>query len=160
MQKAWCILLLDTTFLTGLIWTIHFVHYPMFKQYKTGSFPSIMKEHQTRIGRVVMPFMLLELGLSVYLLIVNIENAVAHINFLLLLIIWGATFFHQVPAHKRLSNGKNDHTLTYLCRSNRIRTALWTVRMLILFFYLFPLSHQIGDGVSMFLSSQDHPHIG
>jgi hypothetical protein len=46
--------LVSTWFMVGLIWTIHFVHYPLFSFVGEGEYVAFQAEHVERIGRVLL----------------------------------------------------------------------------------------------------------
>lgn len=54
----------------------------------------------------------------------------------LVLIIWISTFYTQMPLHKKLEKGYKESIVNALVRNNWIRTFLWTLKSIILSFYL------------------------
>jgi hypothetical protein len=50
----------------------------------------------------------------------------------LLLAVWGSTFLLQVPCHERLSAGWDEAVHARLVATNWIRTAGWTLRLVLL----------------------------
>jgi hypothetical protein len=123
-------LLASTAFLTGLIWIVQLVHYPAFVYISSERFLEFHKLHSTNITFVVMPAMLLELALSIYVLYDSQENISLYwALFLLLVGIWASTFFLQVPLHNRLALGKDEEIISKLVSTNWIRTFLWSLRL-------------------------------
>ncbi len=55
--------------LTGLIWTIQVVHYPLFARVGEAEWPAYEREHQRRITLVVAPLMLANAGLALALVL-------------------------------------------------------------------------------------------
>ena len=52
--------LASTLPLVGLIWTIQWVHYPLFSKVGNETFVEYQARHMSRIGSVVGPLMLVE----------------------------------------------------------------------------------------------------
>jgi hypothetical protein len=46
----------------------------------------------------------------------------------LLAVLWGSTFWIQVPLHARLQSGSNPDTIDWLVQTNWIRTVAWSIR--------------------------------
>ena len=59
--------LVSTLFMTGLIWCVQLVHYPLFARVGEGTFSAYEQDHQRRITWIVMPVMLVELASGVLL---------------------------------------------------------------------------------------------
>ena len=120
-----------TLYMTGVIWFIQLVHYPLFSAVKQdhGVFA---QNHQNRTGLVVGPPMLVELFTAILLLFGNEPRLALWANLALLAVIWAATGFLQVPCHRRLLNGFDPTTHRRLVHSNWIRTAAWSLRSLLL----------------------------
>jgi hypothetical protein len=115
--------------MTGLIWTIQLLHYPAFHEVEASRFGLFHASHSRKITYIVGPVMILELGSGVTLLFLH---EVYWINLGFLLLIWLATAFVSVPAHNRLSEGKDAAVIDRLVRTNWYRTSLWTLRLLLL----------------------------
>ena len=117
-------------FLTGLIWVIQVVHYPLFASVGRSEFAAYEASHTRLITIVVGPVMLLELATSVLLLAVRPASvpmwAVAT-GLALVAIVWLSTIALQVPAHGRLAQGFADDAHALLVHSNWIRTVAWTL---------------------------------
>ncbi len=124
-----------TAFMTGLIWIIQIVHYPLFNQVGKDHFIEYEKLHTFKITWIVAPVMLLELSTAIFLLF-KIDNSIFYINIILLIAIWLCTFFIQIPQHQKLARGFYPKTIKQLVQYNWIRTILWTVRTGLLFFLL------------------------
>ena len=135
--------LLVSALLTGLIWTIQLVHYPSFALVGTKEWQQFQQQHTRRISWLVMPLMLAELGLSLWLLYHVYKQAPALLLSLHLLAvacvgaIWLLTALVFVPLHKKLEiQGYIPGLTRALLRWNWPRTLLWTLRTLILFYLL------------------------
>ncbi len=59
---------LSTVFMTGLIWFVQVVHYPLKAMVDTGSFTAYQRAHQTRTAWIVGPPMLVEISCILWLL--------------------------------------------------------------------------------------------
>ena len=128
---------LSTTLLTGLIWFVQIVHYPLFARVGRDRFTIYEREHQTRTSFVVGPLMLVEAataGAILFAAPILFGDAAARIQlvgaagFSLVLLLWATTALVQVPLHKRLEEGYDDDAVRRLVATNRIRTAAWTAR--------------------------------
>ena len=121
----------STLMLTGLIWTIQLVHYPLFAQVGAAAFRGYEEQHARRITWLVGPLMGLEAGAAVallFLLDLPTQRILAGSGVVLLLVIWGSTALLQVPCHARLSRGFDERAWRRLVSTNWIRTAAWSVR--------------------------------
>lgn len=117
-------------FLTGLIWVIQVVHYPLFSAVGRAEFAAYEASHTRLITIVVGPVMLLELATSVLLLVMrpaSVPAWAAATGVALVAIVWISTIALQVPAHGRLAQGFVEDAHALLVHSNWIRTAAWTL---------------------------------
>ena len=126
--------LFSTLVLSGLILTIQFIHYPLWKYVTKDKLISFEKAHQKLITPIVTVLMLIEAFSAVMLL--KSYNPVFLINFIALIGIWLSTFFLQVPMHQRILKGiDSDRSIEKLIQSNYIRTFLWLFRGVLLTFF-------------------------
>jgi len=125
-----------TSFMTGLIWIIQIVHYQSFRFIAEANFREFEKFHCNRITPIVMPAMLLELGSALYILAYLDQDNYFAISFALLILIWISTFFIQSLIHGKLLTQFSQSNIELLIKTNWVRTALWSTRLLILFFNL------------------------
>lgn len=124
-----------TWFLTGLIWVIQVVHYPLFSYADRASYPAFAAAHGRRIIVVVGPMMLVEMATTAWLLIdrpAAFPLRWAWIGAALVAVIWASTALLQVPMHAQLAGGYDARAHGWLVTSNWIRTAAWTLRSLLL----------------------------
>ena len=134
------LLLLNTVFssmMSGIIWFVQIVHYPLFKSLSKEDFIDYQSKHVKLTGNIVGPFMLMELIVSIYVALWNTHNELAYLvwsNFGLLTLIWLSTFFLQVPLHNRLLEGFDHSVHVSLVRGNWIRTCAWTMKMVLSLF--------------------------
>lgn len=118
-----------TFFMTGLIWFVQIVHYPLFAQVGEDGFARYEQLHAARTTWVVAPVMLIEVASAVGLLWVAAVSRWAVWSGLgLLAIVWISTFLLQVPRHAELASGFLPGAHRRLVATNWIRTIAWTVR--------------------------------
>jgi hypothetical protein len=124
-----------TVFMTGLIWFVQVVHYPLFARVPAEGFVPYERAHVQRTGWVVGPPMLIEVGTAAWIILrvpATAANPWFLAAFLLLLVIWIATAAFSVPAHGVLSERPDAAVIRRLVATNWIRTAGWTARSLLL----------------------------
>lgn len=138
-------------FLTGLIWVIQIVHYPLMNRVGDSDWIEFEHAHMRRVTWIVAPAMLIEVvscGLCVLLVLGNpggdampISSMPLHLLLAALLVcIWLSTWLLQVPAHATLTKGFDTRAHRRLVRTNWVRTAAWSARALILTHMLWALS--------------------
>jgi uncharacterized membrane protein len=128
-----------TVFMTGLIWFVQIVHYPLLASVGCESYAGYQQQHEQRTGWLVAPVMLLELATGILLVFYGPERDRSSwliVNLALLAVIWLSTFFLQVPQHQRLEFGFHPAAHHFLLVSNWIRTVAWSARSLLLFYLL------------------------
>jgi hypothetical protein len=116
--------------MTGVIWFVQVVHYPLFSRVGQPGFSEYAREHVRRTGRVVAGPMLAELASAVAVAWV-VGGPLAWLGLALVGVIWTSTWIWQVPAHRRLEAGFDAAAHVRLTRTNRVRAAAWTARSLI-----------------------------
>jgi len=121
--------------LIGLIYTIQFIHYPLFKQVKSENFRNYLSWHGKKITPLVAPLMVLELTTNCLLLFLDL-NFVHTLSLILVFAIWLSTFLIQVPIHQNLQKGYNEVLINRLVKSNWIRTILWTLKGTLLIWHI------------------------
>ena len=128
-----------TMFMTGLIWFVQIVHYPLFNRVGSSVFNDYHKLHVIFTGRVVIIPMVLELVVAFLWLFDCLDTQYfypAIMNVVLLFGIWSSTFFFQVPAHNRIAIQFNQSDYHILVKTNWIRTLLWSLKSLLLLYIL------------------------
>ena len=126
-----------TFFMTGVIWFVQVVHYPLF-EFVGGRFSTYAHEHTRRTTPVVAPVMILEL-LSGLWLVWSADAAMTlglRVNAGILLLIWISTFIVQMPLHHRLREGDGARLIPRLVAGNWIRTLCWSARAILLLWLL------------------------
>lgn len=129
-----------TLALTGLIWFVQLVHYPLFRFAAIDRFRDFAAAHQQRTSWVVMPLMLIELATALLLVFTADPGArtLAIVGLVLLAVIWLSTALLQVPLHRRLSDGFDADAADRLVRTNWIRTVAWSARAVVALLLLLP----------------------
>jgi hypothetical protein len=117
-------------FMTGLIWFVQIVHYPLFALVGEPCFASYEPAHARLTTFVVGPVMVVE-ALAATLLLALSPRPLVFLSALLLLVIWLSTALLQVPRHNRLAQGFDARAHRFLVRTNWIRTVAWTLRSLL-----------------------------
>lgn len=123
--------------MTGLIWLIQLIHYPSYKFMDSLKFTDYQNFHTTTITFIVGPIMAIELFSGLALMFYQKMNLLSAFNFSGLLLIWLATAFLSVPLHGKLSAGYNLETINLLISTNWIRTILWTLRSVLLIYFMY-----------------------
>lgn len=116
-----------TWFLTGLIWVIQVVHYPLSSRVGAAGYRDYQLAHQSLISFIVGPVMLFEATSAILLLFTRRDPATV-IGAALLAVIWLSTAFLQIPLHNALATGFDPEVHARLVQTNWIRTAAWTAR--------------------------------
>jgi hypothetical protein len=120
--------------LTGLIWCIQVVHYPLFAAVGRDEFTRYEADHARLITLVVGPLMLVELAAALWLAAVRpagVPAWMAWTGLALVAAIWLSTATIQVPCHAKLAAGFDAEVHARLVSSNWIRTVAWTARGLL-----------------------------
>jgi hypothetical protein len=125
-----------TAAMTGLIWFVQVVHYPLFGKIPEEAFIAYERAHTARTTWVVVPLMLTEIGTAASLPVLDPAFALSPLYLFslgCLIAIWASTFLIQVPQHAILERQYCPDSIRRLILSNWIRTLLWTVRTGLLF---------------------------
>lgn len=124
-------------YLTGLIWTIQWVHYPSFHFIGADKFRSFNEFHQAHMTHVVGPIMVIELLASLYLL-KDHNGLLFYVLPAIVAVVWLSTFFVSVPLHTQLLDGGYSKELVdKLVLTNWPRTILWTLKSSIMFYIIY-----------------------
>ena len=119
----------STVFMTGMIWTIQSVHYPLFEQVGEGTFAAYMAEHQRRISVLILLPWAVQ-GFTSLALVASPPEGVPRWLPLAGLALAGVTVLStvglSVPQHTRLSVGPDVQAIRRLVSTNWVRTAAWT----------------------------------
>lgn len=125
--------LVATVFMTGLIWFVQVVHYPLFARVGREAFREYESAHTRLTSLVVGPAMLVEAACAALILIHSLSHAELDVFWPalgvgLLVVIWFSTALVQVPCHRALERGFDEGVARRLVRSNWARTVAWTAR--------------------------------
>lgn len=121
-----------TALMTGIIWFVQIVHYPLFGSVPAESFTRYEQSHTVRTGAVVAPLMLLELATAASLPLLRTPVAFTPTYSAALgclAVIWASTFLIQVPLHGVLEKRHDEAAIRRLVATNWIRTLLWSLRL-------------------------------
>ncbi|MEM1283147.1 MAG: hypothetical protein AAGG81_06295, partial [Chlamydiota bacterium] len=121
--------------MTGLIWFVQVVHYPLFLKVPEEVRPAYCNDHIQATNLVVIIPMLIELTTGIWITYQEAPSLIWIINFVLLVGIWLSTFILQVPLHNRLTVSGKGIDAKKLVRTNWVRTVLWTLRTALLFYF-------------------------
>lgn len=120
-----------TLYMTGLIWMVQRVSYPLMAFVGQAESAEFERRHCDRISWVVGLPMLVE-GITGLILLWFSPPWFPAWGFwlgaALLLGLAASTQFLQVPCHRKLAAGFEQHTHQRLVRTNWIRTVLWSLR--------------------------------
>lgn len=117
--------------MTGVIWFVQIVHYPLFAGVGERDFAPYEARHTWLTGWVVAPPMLLELATGAALLwrrpeVVPWQEVI--FGFALLGVIWLSTYLLQIPRHSVLGKGFDAAAHRGLVLTNWLRTLAWSLR--------------------------------
>jgi hypothetical protein len=122
--------------MTGVIWFVQLVHYPLMARVGRQDWGRYEQSHQVRTTWVVAPAMLVE-AVTASLLMIDlglVDSSVDRkvisvwVASILLVGVWISTFGVQVPLHKRLSGEFDVEAHRRLVRTNWFRTVFWSAR--------------------------------
>ena len=120
-----------TLFMTGVIWIVQAVHYPLMAEVGVERFPRYERGHSRRITWVVAPPMLAEAVVAVVLVAQpppQVPSLALWFGLGLVGAIWISTAFLQVPQHATLTAGFDARAHRRLVATNWVRTVAWTLR--------------------------------
>ncbi|MBU3689476.1 MAG: hypothetical protein B7C54_05145 [Acidimicrobiales bacterium mtb01] len=116
--------------MTGLIWFVQIVHYPLLAGTPADRSTDVAAEHQRRTSYVVAVPMAVE-GITTLALLVDRPGDVALVwpwlGALLVAIALGSTILLSVPLHARMALAFDPNTGPRLVLTNWPRTVAWTL---------------------------------
>ena len=121
-------------FMTGFIWTMQLVHYPLLDRVGTEAFAAYETDHNRLFFLVAGPGIVATLVSGVLLLFfrpTQVPLAAAIAGLLLFAAIVVSTALFQAPQHVKLSSGFDRDAYEFLLKTNWIRTLAWTVYALL-----------------------------
>lgn len=120
--------------MTGVIWFVQHVHYPLLAQVEMGQAVAVAEEHQRRTGHVVALPMAVE-GLTTLALLAQQPAGVTWflpwIGAVLLAVALGCTVFLSVPLHAKMATNPDALVGAKLVATNWPRTFAWSLRAVI-----------------------------
>lgn len=125
--------------MTGVIWMVQVVHYPLFAQVGPEGFAAYHAEHTRLITWIVLPLMVVEAGTAALFVVGaprGMPSWTAWLGLGLVGLIWATTFFHSVPRHGLLTSGFHAGAHAELVAGNWIRTLAWSLRSALLLWVL------------------------
>ena len=130
--------LIFTSIMTGVIWVIQIVHYPSFHFIEKELYTAFQKFHMNKISIIVIPIMLAELITGMMLFLdKSSKSPFLIVSFVILVLIWLITGVFFSKAHNELMTGYQELVVNQLVVMNWIRTLLWTLRLLLLTYFVY-----------------------
>lgn len=126
-------------YLTGLLWFVQLVHYPMMAEVPAESFVAWERANVRRTALAVGPMMLVEVVTALAMVAwppTGVPGWVGWAGLALLAIMDGSTALYFGPLHGRLAAGFDEHAHRSLVRWNWLRTFGWTARGLLTLYAL------------------------
>lgn len=117
-----------TLYMTGLIWFVQVVHYPLFGRVGEAGYRQYQMAHQNLTSLVVGPAMLAELVSAVWLVLDDTKDRWRWAGLAAVGALWASTALVQMPLHAALARGFDAQAHDRLVASNWVRTLLWTGR--------------------------------
>ena len=120
--------------MTGVIWFVQHVHYPLLAQVEMGQAVAVAEEHQRRTGHVVALPMAVE-GLTTLALLAQQPAGVTWFLPWIGAILWavalGCTVFLSVPLHAKMATHPDARVGAKLVATNWPRTFAWSLRAVV-----------------------------
>ena len=120
--------------MTGVIWFVQHVHYPLLAQVEMGQAVTVAEEHQRRTGHVVALPMAVE-GLTTLALLAQQPAGVTWflpwIGSIVLAIALGCTVVLSVPLHAKMATNPDARVGAKLVSTNWPRTLAWSLRAVV-----------------------------
>ena len=141
-----------TVFMTGLIWFVQIVHYPLFDGVAPAEFAGYEARHTRATSWVVGPAMAVELITAVGLVLCSrstqsgeaggstlVPALPAWVGLTMVGLLALVTLTLSWPQHVRLTRGYDPDAHRLLVSTNWLRTALWTGRSLVVGWMVYRL---------------------
>ena len=123
-----------TCLMTGIIWFVQHVHYPLLAQVEKGQAVAVATEHQRRTGHIVALPMAVE-GLTTLALLAQQPAGVTWflpwIGAVLLAVALGCTVLLSVPLHAKMATNPDARVGAKLVSTNWPRTIAWSLRAVV-----------------------------
>ena len=125
------LLIIINSILVGVILMTQILSYPLLLKLGISNFYNYYNSYTKRISFIVIPLMIFEVLLSI-ILNITLNNFYLFASNILLFVVWGSTFFIQVPIHNKLSSNHSYVLINKLIYTNWIRTIAWICKLMIL----------------------------
>jgi hypothetical protein len=125
--------LASTLFMVGMIWTIHYVHYPLFAYVGESTYVAFQSEHVNRIGKLLLfPWLIEGVTLLAVLILAFLGQRrdlrlPAFLNGLGMAIALIISGVWSAPAHGELTDGFDAVIHDRLMTANLVRSFAWTL---------------------------------
>ena len=119
----------------GAMWFIQIVHYPLMRYVGRSTFADYERVHTRLTVSLVVSLMAVEWLTGFGLLwwrVAGVPLVYVWLGLGSLSIVWLSTLFLQVPQHHALAAGFDELALQRLVKTNWIRTACYTGRLLLM----------------------------
>ena len=122
-----------TLFMVGLIWTIHYVHYPLFAYVGETTYVDFQDAHVERIGRLLFaPWLIEAVTLAGVLALAFLGGlktlrVPAIVNGAAMAVVLVISGFWSAPAHGKLADGFDSSVHQQLMTANLIRSLAWSI---------------------------------
>ena len=123
----------STLFMVGMIWTIHYVHYPLFAHVGESTYVAFQSEHVNRIGKLLLlPWLTEGVTLLAILILAFLGQRrdlrlPAFLNGLGMAIALVISGVWSAPAHGKLADGFDAAIHDRLMTANLVRSFAWTL---------------------------------
>jgi hypothetical protein len=124
-----------SVFMTGIIWFIQFVQYPLLNHVSSFDFGCYYKKFISRIAWIIYPMIIIEIGFASWLSFLPMQSKLQLpilITYILLAAASLNTFLIQAPLNQKLQVTFDKGILSKILFYNWIRLFSWTMRTLIL----------------------------
>ena len=122
-----------TLFIVGLIWTIHYVHYPLFAYVGETTYVDFQDANVERIGKLLFaPWLIEAVTLAGVLALAFLGGhktwrVPAIVNGAAMAVVLVISGFWSAPAHGKLANGFDQSVHQQLMTANLIRSLAWSI---------------------------------
>lgn len=114
-----------------VLWLVQLVIYPSFLRIQNHLLVDWHQTYTFRVSFVIMPLMLVQLGLGIFLTWTN-PNSLSIFILGCILVCWALTFFVSVPLHNRIGKGEGAPDVLFkLIKTNWPRTIIWSLIFLL-----------------------------
>ena len=123
-----------TAVMTGVIWFVQWVHYPLLATVPVDGAVKVAEQHQRRTGQVLALPMAVEGVTTLWLLASRPDAASLILPWLaavLLAVALGSTVFVSVPLHAKMATNPSADVGRQLVTTNWLRTIAWTARTVV-----------------------------